>query len=65
MAKSRKPLFTASQVRKTQGARSINFAMHSARVKKPSTAALRDLIYYLTRKTELEKRYSKSDITFP
>ena len=65
MAKSRKPLFTASEARKTKGAKAINFAIHSARVKKPSTAAVRDLMQYLIRKNKLEKRYSKSDITFP
>lgn len=33
--------------------------------KKPSKTAIRDLIYYLKRKKNLEKQYSRSSISFP
>jgi len=42
-----------------------NFPLRSTSVKKQSTCHLRDLKKYLLRKEQLEKRYSKSSITFP
>ena len=43
----------------------MNFVKTGCRIKKSSKAAIRDLMDYLRKKENLEKRYSKSDITFP
>ncbi len=66
MPKLKKASFTVPMVSRTKGMKTIDFTtIRSTPAKKQSHAALRDLNHYLIRKEQLERRYSKSNITFP